>query len=133
MPLAGRLGLELGRAGPWRSDRRRPRAQQPRCTAQPAQQVPPGPQEAELRFAALPRVLRGRDYGALDSKDFPKFVQFFRQASSYIAGHRGRTFVLAIPGEVGLAGGQRGGRQGGARPHSATLGMRSMQAFKQQA
>ncbi|EFN52161.1 hypothetical protein CHLNCDRAFT_7287, partial [Chlorella variabilis] len=28
------------------------------------------------------------------------FVQFFRQASPYIEGHRSRTFVLAIPGEV---------------------------------
>lgn len=27
-------------------------------------------------------------------------MQFFRQASPYIEGHRGRTFVLAIPGEV---------------------------------
>jgi len=27
-------------------------------------------------------------------------VDFFRQASPYIAGHRGRTFVVVIPGEV---------------------------------
>lgn len=49
----------------------------------------------------LPRVLRERDYGALDKSQFSLFVQFFRQASPYIEGHRGRTFVLAIPGEVG--------------------------------
>jgi hypothetical protein len=52
--------------------------------------------------AALPRVLRDRDYGALDKSQFSLFVQFFRQASPYIEGHRGRTFVLAIPGEVRL-------------------------------
>jgi hypothetical protein len=45
-------------------------------------------------------VLRERDYGALDQSHFSLFVQFFRQASPYIEGHRGRTFVLAIPGEV---------------------------------
>ena len=37
---------------------------------------------------------------ALERKDFAKFVQFFRQASPYIEGHRGRTFVVVIPGEV---------------------------------
>ncbi|KAK9824282.1 hypothetical protein WJX72_009159 [[Myrmecia] bisecta] len=40
------------------------------------------------------------DSGALSRKDFGKFVQFFRQASAYIKGHRGRTFVVVIPGEV---------------------------------
>lgn len=38
--------------------------------------------------------------GALDEEDYGKFVQFFRQASPYIAGHRARTFVVVIPGEV---------------------------------
>ena len=38
--------------------------------------------------------------GALPKEDYGKFVQFFRQASSYIEGHRGRTFVVVIPGEV---------------------------------
>ncbi|GAB4815046.1 hypothetical protein N2152v2_002092 [Parachlorella kessleri] len=67
------------------------------------QQVQQGPSTREsesLRASSLPRVLRGRDYGALEAKDFSLFVQFFRQASPYIAGHRGRTFVLALPGEV---------------------------------
>jgi hypothetical protein len=41
-----------------------------------------------------------KNYGALEKKDYEKFVQFFRQASPYIEGHRGRTFVLIIPGEV---------------------------------
>lgn len=34
----------------------------------------------------------------------PPVLQFFRQASPYIEGHRGRTFVLAIPGEVRRCG-----------------------------
>lgn len=38
--------------------------------------------------------------GALCEDDFGKFVQFFRQASPYIAGHRARTFVVVIPGDV---------------------------------
>jgi hypothetical protein len=38
--------------------------------------------------------------GALSKQDYGKFVQFFRQASPYIEGHRGRTFVVVIPGEV---------------------------------
>ena len=29
-----------------------------------------------------------------------RFVSFFRGASPYIEGHRGRTFVIVIPGEV---------------------------------
>lgn len=40
--------------------------------------------------------------GALDRSDHGKFVQFFRMASPYIEGHRGRTFVIVIPGEVHL-------------------------------
>ena len=38
--------------------------------------------------------------GALRQEDFGPFVQFFRQASPYIEGHRGRTFVICCPGEV---------------------------------
>ena len=38
--------------------------------------------------------------GPLERKDFPNFVQFFRQASSYIKGHRDRVFVIVVPGEV---------------------------------
>jgi amino-acid N-acetyltransferase len=48
----------------------------------------------------LPKTLRERDYGSLEKSQYGLFVQFFRQASPYIEGHRGRTFVLAIPGEV---------------------------------
>lgn len=38
--------------------------------------------------------------GALEREEYGKFVQFFRQASPYIEGHRSRTFVVVIPGEV---------------------------------
>eukprot|EP00775_Hariotina_reticulata_P009747 gene9747-9905_t len=38
--------------------------------------------------------------GSEDGQDYGKFVQFFRQASPYIEGHRGRTFVVVIPGDV---------------------------------
>lgn len=75
----------------------------PTCTAQGAAAAQgPGapPALSPAAFSALPRVLRERDYGALDQSHFSLFVQFFRQASPYIEGHRGRTFVLAIPGEV---------------------------------
>lgn len=33
-------------------------------------------------------------------EDHCKFVQYFRQASPYIEGHRSRTFVIVLPGEV---------------------------------
>ena len=38
--------------------------------------------------------------GALEPQDYGRFVRFFRMASAYIEGHRGRTFVLLAPGEV---------------------------------
>lgn len=38
--------------------------------------------------------------GALQRRDFGKFVQFFRMSSAYIAGHRGKLFIVCIPGEV---------------------------------
>lgn len=38
--------------------------------------------------------------GSLEKSQYGLFVKFFRQASPYIEGHRGRTFVIAIPGEV---------------------------------
>ena len=40
---------------------------------------------------------------SLPKGDFTKFVRYFRQASPYIEGHRGRTFVIVVPGEVGHA------------------------------
>jgi hypothetical protein len=44
----------------------------------------------------------GPGSGKLQPKDYPKFVQFFRHASPYIAGHRGRTFVIVVPGNVSV-------------------------------
>lgn len=85
--------------------RDRRQRQQP-CAAEQAAAAAAAPPALPAAVAAssvpgpVPRVLRERDYGALDKSQFSLFVQFFRQASPYIEGHRGRTFVLAIPGEV---------------------------------
>lgn len=43
-----------------------------------------------------------RSSGRLRKKDYRKFVHFFRQASPYIEGHRDKTFVVVIPGEVSV-------------------------------
>jgi hypothetical protein len=48
--------------------------------------------------AALTQVPPAMSTGALERDDYGKFVQFFRQASPYIEGHRARTFVVVIPG-----------------------------------
>lgn len=53
-------------------------------------------------WAPLPETGPELTDGALQRKDYGKFVQFFRQASPYIEGHRGRTFVVVMPGEVCL-------------------------------
>lgn len=37
-----------------------------------------------------------REYGALDRSQYAQFVRFFRQASPYVEGHRGRTFVVSL-------------------------------------
>lgn len=42
----------------------------------------------------------GRASGSLEREQYGLFVKFFRQASPYIEGHRGRSFVIAVPGEV---------------------------------
>lgn len=41
--------------------------------------------------------------GALAKSEYSKFVQFFRQAGPYIEGHRGRVFVIVVPGNVSRA------------------------------
>lgn len=38
--------------------------------------------------------------GALEKSEYAKFVQFFRQASPYIEGHREKVFVIVVPGLV---------------------------------
>ncbi len=55
---------------------------------------------------------------ALERKDFGKFVQFFRQASPYIEGHRGRNFVVVIPGEVQLCSDKPGERYSICMPYT---------------
>ncbi len=47
------------------------------------------------------QTLTSSQHVALERKDYASFVTFFRQASPYIEGHRGRTFVVVVPGEVG--------------------------------
>ncbi|KAL4539240.1 hypothetical protein Ndes2526B_g02506 [Nannochloris sp. 'desiccata'] len=37
---------------------------------------------------------------AIDKADYFKFVRFLHLASPYVAGHRSRTFVIVLPGEV---------------------------------
>jgi amino-acid N-acetyltransferase len=37
---------------------------------------------------------------AIDKNDYSKFVRFLHLASPYVAGHRSRTFVIVLPGEV---------------------------------
>ncbi len=83
-----------------RGRRQRPQPCAAEQTAAAAAAPPPAAAAAASVPGPVPRVLRERDYGALDKSQFSLFVQFFRQASPYIEGHRGRTFVLAIPGEV---------------------------------
>ena len=39
----------------------------------------------------------------IDPEHLPQFVRFFRHASPYIEGHRGRTFVVVIPGAVSMS------------------------------
>lgn len=71
--------------------RSRSRAQKP---------VPKAAVESSPSSFSLSLERRQRDYGSLDRSQYGLFVQFFRQASPYIEGHRGRTFVIAVPGEV---------------------------------
>jgi len=59
-------------------------------------------QPTPYQWAPLREKAQDLPSEALERKDFGKFVQFFRQASPYIEGHRGRTFVVVIPGEVKL-------------------------------
>jgi hypothetical protein len=53
--------------------------------------------------AMVPAGAPGASSG-LAKQDFAKFVQFFRQASPYVEGHRGKTFVIVVPGSVSWAG-----------------------------
>lgn len=57
------------------------------------QTLPPQPSQG-------PACKLDRNSGALERDEYGKFVQFFRQASPYIEGHRARTFVVVIPGAI---------------------------------
>ena len=61
-----------------------------------------------LRAKADAQVGDALDASSVGTRDFPRagasrnadFVEFFRQASPYIANHRGATFVVVVPGSV---------------------------------
>jgi hypothetical protein len=68
-------------------------AQVQQYTTEPLQVV----QQTSLQGQG-PACRLDRNSGALERDEYGKFVQFFRQASPYIEGHRCRTFVVVIPG-----------------------------------
>lgn len=68
-----------------------------------SRQVSPEPAKDAAENSKSQQESNGSCSGALQKADFPKFVQFFRQASPYIAGHRARTFVIVVPGNVSCA------------------------------
>ena len=55
-------------------------------------------------LASQQEEVQGSDYGNVSlafDDDKAKFVRFMHLASPYVMGHRGKTFVIVIPGEVG--------------------------------
>ena len=96
--------LEKQRAGApdqWRT----PKPQHgPRCQANPRNIVPPVLRPYQDAVSSTPPEMEAPAVtaGPLERKDFPNFVHFFRQASSYIKGHRDRVFVIVVPGEVSV-------------------------------
>ncbi|KAI8462509.1 MAG: N-acetylglutamate synthase [Monoraphidium minutum] len=65
----------------------------------------PGPEALDSRDGGATASVSGNGgngVSCLSKSDYGKFVHFFRTASPYISGHRGRTFVIVIPGEVVL-------------------------------
>jgi amino-acid N-acetyltransferase len=78
------------------SARTRPRrAAAPTPRAAAADQPPPPPPPAAEGADAAPG-----ENGALGRADYAKFVRYMHLASPYVAGHRGRTFVVVLPGAV---------------------------------
>lgn len=57
----------------------------------------PLPNPPRQRWPHLPKAAAS---DAVPTEGFAKVVQFARLASPYIEGHRGRTFVVLIPGDV---------------------------------
>lgn len=72
----------------------------PPSLAPPVQQytAPPQPVLQNSQQDKAPSCKLDRNSGALERDEYGKFVQFFRQASPYIEGHRSRTFVIVLPG-----------------------------------
>ncbi len=71
---------------------------QPQRTARP---IPiPEPSPLDSLSQTISTVDGHAEPLLFEKEDFPKFVRFFRQASSYIEGHSGKTFVVVIPGNV---------------------------------
>ena len=59
--------------------------------------------QSHIRFEDLietPGLREPSPNGALQPEDHNNFVRFFRMASPYVEGHRGRIFVIVLPGEV---------------------------------
>ena len=59
--------------------------------------------QTHIRFEDLietPGLREPSPNGALQPEDHKNFVRFFRMASPYVEGHRGRVFVIVLPGEV---------------------------------
>ena len=75
-----------------------------RCQANPRNSMPHTSRPYQDAVSSTPPEMEGPavSAGPLERKDFPNFVHFFRQASSYIKGHRDRVFVIVVPGEVGV-------------------------------
>lgn len=74
--------------------------------------------ENHIRFEDLietPGLRQPAPNGALQPEDHDNFVRFFRMASPYVEGHRGRIFVLVLPGEV--------------NPHEEPLQLRAFNAL----
>ena len=71
--------------------------------AQQTEEVSTSGRRGHIRFEDLietPGLRHPAPNGALQPEDHKDFVRFFRMASPYVEGHRGRIFVLVLPGEV---------------------------------
>lgn len=78
-------------------------AQQAVSASPVPQQIYEPVQQASQANQLGPACKLDRNSGALERDEYGKFVQFFRQASPYIEGHRSRTFVVVIPGVMQAA------------------------------
>jgi len=58
------------------------------------------PARSELLSAHALHSSPERGPGTVEQSDYSKFVRYLHLASPYVIGHRSRTFVIVIPGEV---------------------------------